>query len=227
MAEQNKQKAYLLSFPRSGNTWVRYFVEFLTKHPTKQIHDKNADDQIIGKKLEDLEVDLKKHSILLKMHAMKDVRFKKSYRSHKLIILVRNPFEAIIRDIQNKDRDLVLKRFHKYMHILDTYDRWEADRLIVYYEDLLTKPRTTIRNILNFLGLSTSRLNEFMENYDAHKKRSIKHYNNTESGSKTGGDTNKLVYHSKNTPASNLEIIRKMLEGPFKNLTNKYLMRYM
>lgn len=221
----NKQKpiAYLLSFPRSGNTWVRYCVEFFTK--CSAVYN-TTEIKITDNLLNDLNINLKISKTLLKMHAMNDLRFKNSCNFHKLIILVRNPFEAIIRDIKNKDNNLVIKRTNKYMHILQVYDKWQTERLLIYYEDLVLKPKTTIIKILKFLKLDISAVNEFMQNYEKHKKICLEYYNKEESGSITRGDVKKLIYHSKSTSINNLNIVEEMLNKQYKNLTKKYLIRY-
>lgn len=189
---------FLLSYPRSGNTWLRYCLEYLTGRPT--MHRFNIKDKRncpIGW-LAGFEVDCSKPPIE-KVHCKKEIdRSKHDPDNDLLIVIVRNPKEALSRQLgQEITLPLLKKRgggydAKTYFDNLATYDSWKSEnRILIYYEDLLTKPKETLACLLLFLNESLEYLDCFMNEYEAHKIHAIEIYKESKS------DVTDLLYHSK------------------------------
>lgn len=187
MAQYKGPKTLLLSYPRSGNTWMRYCLEYNTQRPT--FHRQNYDprNQPLGW-LAGFEVDCTKPPIekthVLKVHD-KNV--------DQLILLVRNPKEAIKR--ASKIHDLTehfIKKEALYFENIAIYDSWHPEkRLLIYYEDFITNPAETLQKVLAFLNEPPIRLAEFLDNYEFHQKKAMEIYRESHTKAKD------LLYHSR------------------------------
>jgi hypothetical protein len=221
---EEERKTYLLSHPRSGNTWVRYCVEFISGKPTAK-NIKSEKTQIIGAKLPHMNVDLNEKSILNKVHSLPEKKFKKEDQKDRLIFLLRNPFEVLNRRANYKNSLDI--RLGRYIFNLKCFDMWNGDKILIYYEDLILNPRENIGKIVKFMGLDINKLNTFMKRYEYHKGMSIKYYCENVEGSFTKGKENLLLKHSSIASKSNLNFIRTTLNSKYKSLADKYLNRYM
>ena len=98
----------LLSYPRSGNTWLRYCIEFLSKKPTAIPGSKNLGGNSICEVIPNMGVDIKAHPICGKSHNTLDLN-----KKHKVIVLVRDYKEAIVRHYKMlaKDTCAIKKQF--------------------------------------------------------------------------------------------------------------------
>lgn len=209
-----ERKTYLLSFPRSGNTWVRYCIAHIINPIVAGSRQKTVDLSGSDK-------------VLLKVHHINNDRAQKTKKSHKLILLVRNPYEAIVRTMNKKNIGLTKRRSRKYFNCLEMYNDWEADKILIYYEDLILNPKKTLKKILKFLNISSRNLDDFISSYEFHQKRSLKYYHKVAERGRTEGDANKLNYHSKLTHKDNLSEVKRLVNCEYKDLSIKYLKRYM
>ncbi len=134
----------------------------------------------------------------------------------KMITIVRHPAEYLVRVLKehyrgharhlvadfydNWNPKVAAKLIEEWLEILRQYDQYTGPKLLVRYEDLINKPRDTVRDIVDFISHSTpereKRYLQFFENYDFHKKSCIEYYQNTNGGrSYTRGENTK--HHSK------------------------------
>jgi hypothetical protein len=208
---------YLLSYPRSGNTWVRFLIEWFSGKPTSGITGPDARyadrSMYLRENFKEALNHVSGEFIIEKAHTNNQVKDE----GGKLLLLIRNPKEAIIRH----ENSLRGPAINGYMSLLETYHNWDEDRRkIIYYEDLITNPKETINEMLIFLGISTEKLPSFMENYDHHFNLSVKSYG---AGSKTGGV--KLVHHSKKMNNKENNNFRKMIDGSHQHLKT-YIERF-
>src|SRR3989304_1536731 len=113
----------LLSFPRSGNTWVRYIFEFITKQPTSQGIVNDCQDGILKEDCLSLKlnlgVDISKKCILIKRHRADFTWDSWTKDNCKLLFLLRDYKEAIIRHNYNKDDHTIKDHVSNYIHCLD------------------------------------------------------------------------------------------------------------
>jgi len=208
--------SYLISYPRSGNTWTRYIIEQISKRVTI--------DEGRGEKTQ--------NPILIKRHD-----FCGSENKNKgLIVLIRDYREALIRHHDQKPVDMneVLNpRVSKnkqlsYIDILYGYDQWPADRrLLVYYEDLMMHPEVDILRMMIFLGLwpkKEDQYKSFIEDIETHKQSSIKNYETKIGPSITKGED--LKFHSKNISIDEQKSYDVFLKKHHPEIFFKYLDRY-
>ena len=218
----------LLSYPRSGNTWVRYFVEYVSKKPTAMMCIGKLSipglkkTQAIGDKL-DIGVNPEDPAILLKRHHhdLEGENWNKD--NSRFIFLIRNPKECVIRNTPKKTVQAVTERAKHFSRCINFYDQFDGDKILVYYEDLLVKPKENLIKIASFLGIRQNEFFvEFFENYDKHKANSIRTY---EGKSQTGGSLN-FTYHSRRTNKKLLDAVDRTVKEDCGPLYYKYLKRY-
>lgn len=156
---------YLLSYNHSGNTWVRYCIEFLTQLPTYG-HQKFSISQ---RKNNFLNVNLSEEPIVLKRHEMSDFELK---NNDKIILLIRDPKDAI------KQGSSVSSEFEKYYKLIILFENFSGKKQIIKYNDLFCFP--TINFIINFFDLNVekSRLIELENNFEHHLRESKSIYQN-------------------------------------------------
>lgn len=214
----------LLSYPRSGNTWVRYCVgvisgrRTISAYPNEYNHLDDGDTK----------------PILIKCH-----NYTKSFECHypksscPLILMIRNPKECIMRQCIKSDctEPKLRKIFEdnltgvqqnnfppsEFLYNMITFDQWSAPKFLIYYEDLITKPEVIIPQICDFLKIE---IGNFLEHIEDHRDNGMKLYKN----GKTDGRT--VKFHS-NVLSAQFKIgIDKMIKDRFGDVFERYLMRY-
>jgi hypothetical protein len=222
----------LLSYPRSGNTWFRYCVEFLTKKPTIGYIRSDAagfDREPIGSFV-DIGVNRSQDNILVKRHATEEVgNFMGEVDGpiEKLILIVRDYKEVVIRHRKlSPTLDLLKDSCHtvapsqNYIQMIEYFDNFEGEKLMVYYEDLINKLEPTLKSVLDFLGEDDLNLKGFISDIDTHRQQSIGVYG----GSETNGKTAK--FHSNRLNPEQKKSWDEHLKDVCPDLFNKYLIRY-
>jgi hypothetical protein len=220
---------YLISYPRSGNTWLRYCVEYISEMPTIGYLSADAscfDRESIGKfaGINTQETD----PILIKRHG-----FEPSFavEHDKIIVLVRDYQEVIIRhtrqagfnafqsSLQGKENSI------DYYSIIQQYDKWSGEKLLIYYEDLMMDLEFVLKRVSDFLLEKdhSPRINDIVGNLDFHKAASIRVYN-IHSRSETGG--NKLKYHSSRISRDEQIKRQNFIKNKGLDIYDKYLKKY-
>jgi len=207
-------KYAIMSYPRSGNHWVRYIIEWLSGQPTlgagtKEQRDKNDRPilQFLGLKYRN------PTNIAIKMHKLAP-----GYKHLKPILIIRNYKEAIVR---HKQHAKYKSAIDKYIILLKHYDSWSKKKLLIYYEDMITSPTNEIIRIANFIGFE-DKCSEFIDKYDIHKSRCLKLYDKKYK-SVTGGKH--VVFHSLHSDINNK--CDKYLKDSYSVMAKKYLKRYL
>ena len=222
MVEASDPQQFLLSFPRSGNTWMRYMIEFLTRRPTAYKPNHNRINLPIGN-LEKFEIDFNKNPVW-KAHSPNDLRLIKIPDTGKdlLILMLRNPKECMIRHFgRSPNRNELING--EYFINLRTYDEWNPEkRLLVRYEDLILKPQEVARQLLTFLGDPDTYFNEFFDKYEFHKNRALTIYSQEGPCSK-GND---VLFHSKKIDREYLKQIDAWIAELHPVLWERYLSVY-
>lgn len=209
---------FLFSYPRSGNTWLRYCLEWITQRPTIEpsmwgpvawrasytvdldkapIHRAHSRDQILSKSINtNMEVD-------------------------KLIFILRHPHETVAR--YDSWRELLKEHAFQplayyYFDNIEFFDAWPAERrLLIHYEDLMTSPRETLARILTFLEEPLTRLDLFMHDYEKHRQESIGLYK----GCMSKGDD--ILFHSKQIPLDKLQELNTWIRQTYPHIWDNYL----
>jgi len=141
-----KRRTAVASYPRSGNTWLRYLVEAATGEPTGTIYQGSWDGGL-GRV---------KDGVIIKTHLFD------SHRYTHAILIVRNPFDAIDSYFQYQrqmwgreglswsgfvPKAVAYWQFHA-RHWLSA----RLQKVLVRFEDLRRDPAKELRVVLNWLG---------------------------------------------------------------------------
>lgn len=228
LVKHKPPRIYLLSFPKSGNTWMRYCIELLTERPTASFSLKPDAQELPISYTFGHKIDLSKKPIW-KAHRESEFNFagyKYSPRRDLLIIAVRNPKEAIARWMTTSNgADLLsftgLMHFQSYFNVLRLFDSWAPDkRILIYYEDLISDPRETLEKLVNFLNDPKNKFDAFFDEYEKHKERGLKFYEYNGGSQSQGND---LLYHSRKMSAVDRKNIDQFIKEKYKYLWEKYL----
>lgn len=214
---------YMLSFPRSASSFIRYCVEKITNKRT--LDCLGVHDRIYG-------INTPGPAILRKEHFVKDVKNKNDISS--LILILRNYKDVYIshnlRPIPLSDIDTIYSRlynsnnhhyFKEYYSLIDFYDKYEGDKLLLYYEDIISNPYESIKEVINFI-LPNDNIDLDKEEVMEYEKHSKKRYISS-GGSKTL-EVKKL--HTVLTDEQNYEI-DELFKEYNQDLYDKYLIRYL
>ena len=239
----SNESCVLLSYPRSGNTWLRYSLECLTKRPSyafkKANVDKLSDIKLskINKKMSDPigntfpEIHTN-HALfpIIKLHKIEN-DFDLSF---PLILLLRNYKECFSRHFHQKlssthDKTKVLiEAYEKEKHFftnLNFFDKYKTNKkLLIHYEDLIENPKKIFQLVLDFLSESNENLNDFMKNYNSHKNRSVQFYIKHSGLSMTRGKD--ILYHSKKMKLQDRLLLDNFIKKTYPILWEKYLKIY-
>jgi len=153
----------LLSYPRSGNHLVRFFMELLTEQPTLGCIENPADRPIFQNRFPE--------SIPFHISSLKDYDSHLLYRKihyppavaiNELIFIVRNPREVLLRNTNYK---VDITKYDNYFACIDYYMQYTGRKQLFYYEDLLTDKPKFINELANFLqGVKSAKLDYVLEN---------------------------------------------------------------
>jgi len=160
----SKQAIILSSYPKSGNTWLRFVVSNVSSIM-------NSDEEINFNSIEQYAPVIRGNRNLINMHQTDGVpTFLKShsayipgFSAYKSVVIIRDPFKAIpsYRDYLIKARNKELDDIsHFCKHWRYGFNAWaqfvsswsEKATLFVKYEDLLIDPITEVSKIYSTLG---------------------------------------------------------------------------
>tara|TARA_R110000796_G_scaffold58413_4_gene134860 strand:+ start:15680 stop:16327 length:648 start_codon:yes stop_codon:yes gene_type:complete len=131
--------------------------------------------------------------------------------------------ESIKSHMRNANATKDTKTFD-YIKVLKYYDELEKEKLLIYYEDLISNTENELKRLVDFmngLGFKTELFNDFIINLEKHRKESLKRYTPTSS---SGG--NVKIFHSKNIRDKDKNSLDKFLQKTYPNLWDKYLKIY-
>lgn len=181
-------KVLLCSFPKSGSNWVRDCIEYFSGRPTPGSERKllvHGGDPIIDRThfrdkadralLRAYGAHSCAQAVRPEPHAprrwlkrlKRAMRIRASVHTRRVLLLVRNPFDLYVR--VQASRPEALSGFASNIAI---FDRCRRDKLLVYYEDVVSKTEEIAR-ILDFLGIPYD-LTRF--DLEAHRQRSLALY---------------------------------------------------
>lgn len=219
---------YLLSYPRSGNHWVRYILEWFSGRPTIGEGDESWNTQVdtpihSNKKLgvnisitNDIPIAYKRH----------DIR-EEDDRNKPLILIVRDYKEILVRKIYESlylDNIEVKGIMGGYMDHVIKFHEWPGPKLLVHYEDLMDHPGREIARILSFLDVSKKRMGAFMRDINRHKELMLQMYSKKVAVSMTNGTSH--GFYSSNIPAHVKWEIDDRYRSMHQDAFDKYLTRY-
>ena len=206
----------LLSYPRSGNHLVRFFIELLSEIPSYGCKGNKMDKEIYKNVFSDtVPFNISKFD-------KKDCYFKyhtpppQNISSNKLILIIRNPKEVLLRHHNYK---LKIKggwdSFETYFKNIDYYNNHTGEKLLLYYEDIITNKQKFINTLYDFLDVNNiEKKNYVLSNIN-------KLYNLSSKGKKRlwgGIKSNSTDYYYKKIPES----IRQQFDNYINDKLKKY-----
>lgn len=149
----------LLGYPRSGSHLVRHFAESITGRPT--LGEGDDERRLVPTSIWDRPIGLRPGTgleltdpapILVKRHQLADLN-----RYRRLILLVRDPMEVLVRHGSEVPDDAfaswVQQEARLWKWQLRVYDSWDPTRRhLVNYRQLASGDRATLAGIADFLG---------------------------------------------------------------------------
>lgn len=161
---------YLISYPRSGNTFLRYCIEYMTGYKTSGI---TSEDKPI---LERLGEPLNKNSILQKIHFPKDINI--NIKSKNLYILLIRDYKYCCKSQLTRDSERDKKCDERYITNIciewcNLIHKCYDNSLIIYYNDFMKNSVDTCQKICDYIGIQTirERKEHLIKNYKYHFNR--------------------------------------------------------
>lgn len=150
----------LLSYPRSGNHMVRFFIELLSEKPTfgckSNMEDveiyKNKFNHIIPFNIKINEID--NSQCFYKFHSPI-----KSNNSSMLLFVIRNPREVLLRH-SNFNMNFITNTggynssYEVYFQNIDYFINYQGTKKLFYYEDIMNNKSEFIRELYTYLELN-------------------------------------------------------------------------
>lgn len=184
----------LLSYPRSGNHLVRFFIELLSEKPTYGCRQNDKDIEIYKNIFpEEIPFNIKddpdssylKEGLYYKFHnGSPNIENSKG----KMIFIIRNPKEVLVKTKAYKDR----VEFKKYFRAIDSYLDFNGHKKILFYEDILSNKENFIKELYNFITEDDTKENKLkyvLKNIDKLYKLSAQGKNRSWDGYNSKGKT--------------------------------------
>jgi hypothetical protein len=167
---------YLLSYPRSGNTFLRYCLEYITEHNTSGCA---GDSGLINRG--ELNIKPKDKTVqITKRHFSdpnrnNDLYLKDSIKKENVLIFLRDYKYCVNSQILRGSGMKAQTEIKKYCRNINSF--YNEDN-IFYYEDFIEDPKKIVKDILEFYKISydLKRFESFFKNFDDHKQKSLKLY---------------------------------------------------
>lgn len=206
---------FLISYPRSGNTFFRYCIEVVSNRPTLPCFSDIYGEPVFAKSSSQIEI--KNYSpILAKEHHWEQAEFRFEENT-KIILMVRDYNQCISSHIQRRflkvDFEAMLLEANHYMSLIKHFDNFKGKKKIVYYEDFKKEPIALLQHVLEFLESKKPVLENFEKDFNEHKKRSMSLYH--------AGN-----YSKKELTKHQTQLLKEKLQILDNSLYEKYLSRY-
>lgn len=207
----------IIGYPRSGNNWLRFIIEYLTDHQTgfqplntemrRPLH--HISELIDSKNKRNNEIIWNTHFLPPQSNLNEIVKNK-----GKIILILRNYKECIVRHIVHpkglgkdgfiknenfpnliNENENYLELIH-YLKLIDFYDKYEGEKEVIYYEDLLNKDtiRKPLEKLISLLDGDKEKIEPFIKSFEFLVNESKNFYKRL-GGSKSPKGTK--LHHSK------------------------------
>ncbi len=233
------ENVIVLTPQRCGTHWLLYSLRNLTKASPIHGVEVNEFSPLADSKLDIFGKPINYNKYFY-VHAHLPIWIPEGYEQNKLICIIRNYKESLLRMydftyIKSAIGKRYGDRFFEQLSPYDTviswyfenlkfYDEYTGNKILIYYEDLISEPERVFRRLLLFLDVSDQYLTKFMSKIDNHKKKSLSFYDNHRFGSKSRGTD--FHFHSRKLDKSELITFDQLVNNNYPSLYVKYLYRY-
>lgn len=195
---------FLISYPKSGNTWVRVILSNLLKENENlrigihNVHQYVPDSHIKTQRTSIIEKKSEFNNLKIKIVKSHD-RFKPFFKKKKVIYITRNLLDVIPsyffylkarKTIQPRIDDVISGKVNSsfgswFNHIKFWVKTKKHNILIIRYERLKSNPEQEIKSICDFIGLESNsqEIDNAIKNSDSKRMRDLEkeqgHYNDT------------------------------------------------
>ena len=226
------QDTFLISYPRSGSSWLMYIMQYLTQRPCSF----GADPYVCPPIKENVDAALPP---FYRSHGVNQNKVSTVFgkilgncdpQEDQLVIIVRNYRECMLRN-RNRNKQYILgdllatKRVNSnYFAMLNCYDKWHPEkRHYICYEELMKHPQEEIRRLGQFLAVSSEKIDEFLTDLKSHVQNSFKL--KVKATTPSGGT--KLSFHSDRFKDKDfLKRMDAIVEKHHPHLWKNYLKHY-
>ncbi len=220
-----KFKYSMLSLPRCGSNWVRYWFEYFSNENTSE---KNI---LVEKNHWGMERTTDTTATLYKRHKLSQEDID-GREIQKLVLIVRDYRECFVRHCVGKKFERRVGRMKDFTDNLYTYDSFQGEKMIMYYEDFVADPKTYMKQFLDFVGAKSE-----WDDIDVseHRDISVKLYETGGSekvGSQTKGAPSltkgkaDFKFHQKELDEETKQNLEEWFQAEHPDIHNNYLGRY-
>lgn len=247
-ADVREENVFLLSFPRSGSTWLRYGIEAITKRPTGETpflfpprikkpgkpgilySEKNR--VILNSPLSNIFSELDVNFSLPPVIKIHNINQRSPKGENDFLIVVIRDYKECLLSHALRGSSISIEAIKKeltssgwYLQVLETFDKWPQDRkLLLYYEDLVLEPEMTFQKLARFFQTDQKNVSAFITDLEAHCSNAMYIQQTYGDRSLSGGKSTN--FHKKALPVEAQKSLDELCMENAPELTKKYLLRY-
>ena len=220
-----KFKYSMLSLPRTGSNWVRYWFEYFSSENTSERNVLVETNHWGEQRTEKTNATLYKRHTLSKEDIM-------NREIQKIVLVLRDYRECFVRHCRGRTFEKKIGRMTDFTDNLYVYDSFPGEKMIMYYEDFVSDPKTYMKEFLDFVDVK----NEWDDiDVAEHRDISVKLYESGGSdkvGSKTRGAPSltkgkaDFKFHQKILDDETKLLLEQWFKAEHSEIHDKYLGRY-
>lgn len=182
--EQEKPYIFVNSTPRSSNTWLCYCLTHILE-ATNPFYKQGMFFSLPSFDSDQANYFIIKFHYLNEEHA-RWINASEEGKRLTLITILRDYKDLAVRYSLDHDKKLhknllqenIQKVLDNQFDSLTFFEEVQCHKMVIYYEDLISKPRETLETILTlFPGDHRESLDQFMAHYEEHKAHAMQDYN--------------------------------------------------
>lgn len=224
---------YIISYPRSANSFIRYAIEKLIKRPTLDCMGRTDDlcetvtfkSSVPVLRKEHYKRDIIKRAdidkLILLVRNYKDVFISQNFRFTSVNEMKAKEISYTFHMSDKKPFNSLKSFFQEYYGLLEFYDNFKKDKMLLYYEDIISNNYEAIKKVINFL-IPDNNIEISPELITSIKKNAKDRYKRLDGYIKTD---EKKILHSILTVEQNVNMDKKFRDYNIQ-LYDKYLNRY-
>jgi len=217
--KSNRPETVIVSFPRSGLNWVRYCAEWFSRQRTPGIKRPISKELLTNNKL----LFCRTHDVARR--GPMESNFAQFYIFEepvfdKMILLVRNYKEVYVRAARCQ-----MDNMRPYFDDLKAYDEFPPEKLLVYYEDLISD-FSYMEQILTFLGVKYDLTNFDLTEHEDRSRLTYSSGRKSLKECKTAKDPLDFTFHSRNISQEERTYLDEYYQEHYPDLFRKYGVRY-